>query len=108
MANTLATYRVNNRDYRERLEKAAYILKAVSHPVRLAIIDLLEEKEQLNVNEICEVLECEQSFISHHLINLKLRGILQSSRDGLNMYYALKERDVTKIVNCIENCGCVM
>lgn len=108
MANSLINHKIKDKDYRKRLEKAAYILKTVSHPVRLAIIDLLNEEDQLNVNEICEILGCEQSFISHHLINMKLRGILQSSRDGLNMYYSLKEKDVTRIMDCIDNCECVM
>lgn len=108
MANLITNHRLSDKTYRQRLEKAAYILKAVSHPVRLAIIDLLDQESQLNVNEICEILGCEQSFISHHLINMKLRGILQSSRDGLNMYYSLKEKDVTKIIACIDNCECVM
>lgn len=93
---------------KEKLEKAAYILKAVAHPTRLAIIQLLEQEDGLSVNEICEVLNCEQSLISHHLINMKLRGILQSNKEGLNMYYSLKERDITKLLTCIENCDCNM
>jgi ArsR family transcriptional regulator len=58
----------------ERLNKAAYILKAVAHPVRLAILELLNMNERMGVTEICEVLNCEQSLMSHHLINLKLKG----------------------------------
>jgi DNA-binding transcriptional ArsR family regulator len=91
-----------------KLEKAAYILKAVAHPVRLAIIQLLENEESLSVNQICEAVICEQSLISHHLINMKLRGILKSNKEGLNMYYSLKERDVSNIIKCIENCDCNM
>lgn len=93
---------------KEKFEKAAYILKAVAHPTRLAIIQLLDVQSNLTVNEICETLKCEQSLISHHLINMKLRGILQSHKDGLNVYYSLKEREVTKILSCIENCDCNM
>ena len=93
---------------KEKYEKAAYILKAVAHPTRLAIIQLLEQEDGLSVNEICEALDCEQSLISHHLINMKLRGILQSHKDGLNMYYSLKEHEVTKILTCIEHCNCNM
>ncbi len=93
---------------KEKFEKAAYILKAIAHPTRLAIIQLLDGGVQLSVNEICEILECEQSLISHHLINMKLRGILKSSKDGLNVFYALKETEVTKILVCIENCHCNM
>lgn len=93
---------------KEKFEKAAYILKAVAHPTRLAIIQLLDAQENLMVNEICEILKCEQSLISHHLINMKLRGILQSHKDGLNVYYSLKEREITNLLTCIENCSCNM
>ncbi len=93
---------------KEKFEKAAYILKAVAHPTRLAIIQLLDVQENLMVNEICETLKCEQSLISHHLINMKLRGILKSHKDGLNVYYSLKEREITNLLTCIENCSCNM
>ncbi len=93
---------------KERLEKAAYILKTVAHPTRLAIIDLLDMKKSMSVNEICEALDSEQSLISHHLINMKLRGILKSEKDGLSVFYSLKEKDVTKLIECIENCECNM
>ena len=92
----------------ERLNKAAYILKAVAHPVRLAILELLNMNERMGVTEICEALNCEQSLMSHHLINLKLKGILGSTKDGLNVYYWLKEKEVTKLIKCIENCECRM
>ncbi len=91
-----------------KLEKAAYILKAVAHPVRLAVIDLLSNHNQMSVNEICEALQCEQSLLSHHLINMKLRGILQSNKEGLNVYYSLKEKEITKLIACVENCDCNM
>ncbi|WP_229202804.1 helix-turn-helix transcriptional regulator [Arcicella rosea] len=93
---------------RKKMEKAAYILKTVAHPVRLAIIDLLSQEGQMGVNDICKVLECEQSLVSHHLINMKLRGILKSQKDGLNVYYELKEKEITKLLACIENCDCNM
>lgn len=92
----------------ERLEKAAYILKAVAHPMRIAVIELLNIHEKMGVNEICNSLNCEQSLMSHHLINLKLKGILGSTKDGLNVYYWLKEKEVAKLIKCIENCNCTM
>jgi len=100
MANI--AYQIN----KNKLEKAAFILKTVAHPTRLAIVDLLSQNEKLSVNEICEVLECEQSLLSHHLINMKLKGILRSEKDGLNVFYSLKERDVMKLIECIEHCDC--
>ena len=93
-------YQIN----KEKLEKAAFILKTVAHPTRLAIVDLLSQNEKLSVNDICEILQCEQSLLSHHLINMKLKGILRSEKDGLNVFYSLKEREVMKLIECIENC----
>ncbi|MEA5426495.1 MULTISPECIES: ArsR/SmtB family transcription factor [Arcicella] len=93
---------------KQKMEKAAYILKTVAHPVRLAIIDLLSQEGQMGVNDICKVLDCEQSLVSHHLINMKLRGILKSQKDGLNVYYELKEKEIIKLLACIENCDCNM
>ena len=96
------SYQIN----KEKLEKAAFILKTVAHPTRLAIVDLLSQNEKLSVNEICKALTCEQSLLSHHLINMKLKGILRSEKDGLNVFYSLKEREVMKLIECIEHCNC--
>jgi DNA-binding transcriptional ArsR family regulator len=93
---------------RQKLEKAAFILKTVAHPVRLAIIDLLGRHDQLNVGELGAALDCEQSLLSHHLINMRLKGILQCQKDGQNVYYSLKERDVLQLLSCIEHCNCNM
>ncbi len=92
----------------EKLEKAAFILKTIAHPVRLRIIELLDANDQLSVGEICERISCEQSLTSHHLSNMRLKGILSAQREGKNMYYSLKEKDVIKILSCIENCNCNM
>ncbi len=92
----------------QKLEKAAIILKTVAHPARLAIINMLRKKKKMSVNEIVEALEIEQSLTSHHLKNMKLRGILACEREGQQMFYSLKEKDVAKIIDCIENCNCNM
>lgn len=93
---------------KEKLEKAAYILKTIAHPLRLSVIDLLAVNERMSVNEICEALSCEQSLLSHHLSNMKLKGLLSSERKGVQMFYSLKERDLIKLLDCMENCDCNM
>lgn len=92
----------------EKLEKAAFILKTVAHPIRLAIINLLDEREQMSVNEICESLNSEQSLISHHLTNMKIKGLLKADKQGVQVFYSLKERDLVKLLDCMENCNCNM
>lgn len=92
----------------EKLERIAYILKTVAHPIRLGIIHLLEQHTRLSVSDICESLGSEQSLTSHHLQNMKLKGILSVQREGRSMLYSLKERDVSLIIECLENCQCNM
>ena len=92
----------------EKLERIAFILKTVAHPLRLGIVHLLERHEQLNVSEICNMLASEQSLTSHHLQTMRLKGILSSKRRGKSVLYSLKEKDVSKIISCLENCQCNM
>jgi ArsR family transcriptional regulator len=100
--------KVINNDLAEKLERTAYILKTVAHPMRLGVIHLLEQHPRLSVSEICKMLDTEQSLTSHHLQNMRLKGILSVKREGRSMYYSLKERDVSLILECLENCQCNM
>lgn len=88
----------------EKLEKVAYILKTIGHPVRLKIISLLAEYKKLSVNEIGEKCEVEQSLVSHHLNNMKLKGILQSEREGKSIYYSVKLDEVLNVIDCMSKC----
>jgi DNA-binding transcriptional ArsR family regulator len=87
----------------KKLERAAYVLKAVAHPTRICIIDLLDQQKELSVSEIAELVDCEQSLLSHHLSNMRDKGILSVRREGKNMYYSLTDKTITKIVDCINN-----
>jgi len=92
----------------EKLERIAYILKTVAHPMRLGIVHLLEQHPRLSVTAMCEMLGTEQSLTSHHLQNMRLKGILSVKREGRSMMYSLKEKDVSLIIECLENCQCNM
>ena len=88
----------------ERLKKMADILKVIAHPIRLSIVQLLEREEKLSVNEICKRLKTEQSLTSHHLSNMKLRGVLVSQREGKKVFYSLKLTEVSDIFDCLAGC----
>ncbi len=90
----------------QKLNKAAVILKTVAHPTRLAIINLLDAKKEMTVNQLADQLLCEQSLLSHHLIHMKNRGLLTSRKEGLRVYYSIKEQDIIGLISCIENCNC--
>ncbi len=92
----------------EKLEKAAFILKTIAHPTRLAVIELLQQHKELTVSELVELTNCEQSLLSHHLSNMKLKGLLSCRKEGLNMYYSLKEKQLLSVLKCIDKCECNM
>ncbi|WP_345224695.1 metalloregulator ArsR/SmtB family transcription factor [Hymenobacter koreensis] len=88
----------------EKMEKVAFILKTTAHPTRIAIVQLLASQERLSVTDISEKLNVEQSLLSHHLSGMKLKGILSSHREGKNIYYALKMREVVDVIQCLATC----
>lgn len=89
----------------DKLELAAGKLRAISHPMRIAIIDLLSKGEKLSVTEIFEVLNIEQATASHHLNILKNKGVLCSKREGKKIYYSLKSLTLTELIACINRCN---
>lgn len=90
----------------EKLELAANLLKAIAHPIRIAILKQLEGGKKLTVTEIYESLGIEQATTSHHLGILKDKGVLCSRRDGKNTFYFLKHDMLSQVVDCINNCAC--
>ena len=87
-----------------KLDKVANILKAISHPVRLEILEVLEGKPAQSVAQILAQVDVEQSLLSHHLTKMKDKGILDSFRDGRNIYYGLAITQITGIFDCMEHC----
>lgn len=90
----------------DRLEVAASMLKAMAHPMRIAIMKHLEGGKRLTVTEIHEILGIEQSTTSHHLGILKDKGVLCSKREGKNTFYFLKYEILSQIVDCLDTCTC--
>ncbi|MGI4760172.1 MAG: ArsR/SmtB family transcription factor [Janthinobacterium lividum] len=91
----------------EQLDRAAAMLKVLSHPKRLAIVDLLGKSKskdhQMSVTEIYQALDIPQAIASQHLITLKDRGVLKSSKVGTKIYYSLAVPQLLKIIDTLED-----
>jgi DNA-binding transcriptional ArsR family regulator len=74
----------NIRDARE-------LLKSLSDETRLRILSLLDHHDEVNVGELCQILESSQTMISKHLMRLRLLGLVRDRRKGTNVYYSLAE-----------------
>jgi ArsR family transcriptional regulator len=72
----------------------AELFKALADETRLKILHALFERDQC-VTELMEALRLPQSHVSHHLKILKVAGLVEASREGQKMCYALhpKVRD---------------
>jgi len=90
----------------DKLEMAATMLRAMAHPMRIAILKHLEGGKKLTVTEIHELLGIEQSTTSHHLGILKDKGVLCAKREGKNTFYFLKYEILSKIVESLHSCTC--
>lgn len=88
----------------KKLEEAASKLRVIAHPMRIAIIELLQDHKRLNVTEIYDKLNIEQASASHHLNLLKNKGVLSSKREGKNTFYFLKHNAINQIIDCIKKC----
>jgi DNA-binding transcriptional ArsR family regulator len=78
------------------LADAAGLLKALSHPVRLRIIEVLSDGE-LCVKRIEEILGVRQPTVSQHLARLKVAGLVESERRGHLVCYRLSEERAARV-----------
>ena len=101
----MLTMKINNLTV-EQLERAANMLRAIAHPMRIAILNFLEDGQKRTVTEIHEKLGIEQSTASHHLGILRDRGVLSASREGKNSYYSIRHNKLSTLVDCINTCAC--
>ena len=69
-------------------EQHSVILKSIADETRLRLIRLLS-REELNVQEICDILQSPQPRISRHLSVLKQINLVKDRRDGTRAYYSL-------------------
>jgi ArsR family transcriptional regulator len=71
------------------MKHLAQTLKALSDPIRLRIILLLQSEGELCVCDLMAVLGLPQSTVSRHLAYLKRSCWVDTRREGVWMYYTL-------------------
>lgn len=85
----------------ELYEARAEILKAMAHPLRLAVAEFLRDGERC-VCEIAEHVDSEQSNISRHLTLMVRAGVLANRKQGLKVYYRLRTPCVLNFLECVD------
>lgn len=90
-----------NEKSRARYEAQAKIIKAMAHPSRLLIVDVLAKGERC-VCEFQGMIGADMSTVSKHLSVLKNAGIIGDRRSGTNIYYYLRVPCVMNFLGCVE------
>lgn len=71
------------------LRKAALHFRAINHPLRLKILQLLDQNKRMTVSSIYFILRIEQSVTSQHLAILRRANLVIAERDGKRVFYSV-------------------
>lgn len=89
----------------KKLEVAKETIRAITHPLRITIVQMLLKNEKMSVTQIYEELKIEQPTASHHLSILKDKNILDAKRTGRMICYSVKANILEKVLKCIDQCN---
>jgi DNA-binding transcriptional ArsR family regulator len=77
-------------------------LKAVAQPTRLKILYFLKEGERCAC-EIIPKMKEDQSNISRHLTHMRDAGILESRKEGVSVYYKIKDKRIFGLLSLVDS-----
>ena len=93
----------NNKSEQFNIEQqdVASIAKVLSHPARIAIIQLLAKKKEIKTGNISDFLPISRSTVSQHLKELKDVGLIHGHVEGVKMNYCLDYQKVNEMKNLL-------
>lgn len=84
----------------DAMAEAAECLRTIAHPHRLRILQILSQGEH-PVCELAEACELPSAMMSEHLRLMQRCRLLDSRREGRNVYYFIVEPHVTAVLKCL-------
>ncbi len=85
-----------------KYEAQARIAKALGHPSRLMILDLILHEEKC-VADLTEAVGADQSTVSKHLAMLRNVGLVESRKDGTTQNYRASCECISEFFSCLES-----
>lgn len=76
----------------------AEFFKALAHPIRIHILDMLREGER-NVNEMKDMLNIEAANVSQQLAVLRNKNLVTARREGNNVYYTIRDPAIFELLD---------
>lgn len=88
--------------FNEKQIKTAEFAKALGHPARIAILEILAKRDTCICGDITDQLPLAQSTVSQHLKALKSAGIIKGEIDGVRTCYCLDEENLAGLKTILE------
>ncbi len=85
------------KDYSAQELSIAKYAKALSHPARVAILNVLLKRQSCICGDIVDELPLSQSTVSQHLKELKAAGLIKGDIDGVSVCYCIDEKEWMKV-----------
>ena len=89
----------------EQIDALAQILKSMSHPIRLKILCLLQNRE-LTVGEIRETVKTTNANISQHLHILRGQGIIDFRKESNFIYNRIADKRILDMISKMQKLVC--
>ena len=89
----------------EQINAVAKILKSMSHPIRLKILCLLQDKE-LSVGDIRNEVETTNANVSQHLNILRNQGIIDFRKDANYIYNRITDKRILDLIMKMQKLFC--
>ena len=78
------------------------LIKALAHPSRLKIAEALQEGEQC-VCDLRDLIGADISTVSKHLTVMRVAGLLEMEKRGLNVFYRLRCSCLLNFFDCVDS-----
>ncbi|MBI2477901.1 MAG: metalloregulator ArsR/SmtB family transcription factor [Planctomycetia bacterium] len=80
------------------VKQLVQLFKLLADETRMRILHLLHQADELNVLELCNLLDQRQPSVSHHLALLRVAGLIDMRRDGKHNYYRVVPKEFEALI----------
>ncbi len=89
----------------EDVEHVAALLKTMSHPIRMRILCLLQDKE-LTVGDLRSEVKTSNANVSQHLTILRNKQIIASRKEANYIYNRIADKRILELISTMKNLFC--
>jgi len=82
----------------ESLQDLVQLFKLLADETRLKILHFLQQADELNVLQLCQLLQQRQPSVSHHLALLRVAGLIDMRRQGKHNYYRIQSKHFDQLI----------